>query len=336
MDYVKETLTAWPKIGHQFVEIDEPKLLSIAAKKAVANKLHLPHWSDKGVLPQNAAAFASHVFFHNVVNFCYTDPGGKEKETFTVEYGRRTFKGAMAMAVCFYRAFGEKKLTAKDIWRNIRTEEAFRRFFEGKNRIPLIKERRTLLTESLEVLNAFFDGDPLHVFEAGGFRAFGNNGRPGIVDLLVKHFPLAFGRDTAELDGRRFYFFKRPQLLVLEYHGRVSYKGDGMRPIEDIERLGAICDYELPKSYIADGIFQVRGDLLARIRNRQPLLDGSREEIEMRGATYYAIIKEVEAINLIRTKVGLPPVHVGHLDYQRWTRGQKIPEPHMLVETTNY
>ena len=327
---------AWSKIDRRFVEVDESKLFEIAARKAIANKLHLPRWTEKGVLPQNARAFASHVFFHNAVNFCYTDPEGKERETFTVEYGRRTFYGAMAMAVCFYRSFGEKRLTVQDIWRHVRTEAAFKRFFDGKNRIPLLKERRTLLTESLEVLSAFFDGDPFNVFEAGGFRAFGRNGQPGIVDLLVKHFPLAFGQDTAELDGRRFYFLKRPQLMVLEYHGRVSYKSDGIKPIEDVERLGAICDYELPKSYIADGIFRVRGDLLSRIRNRQPLLAGSREEIEMRGATYYAILKEVEAVNLVRTKIGLPPVHVGHIDYQRWMRGQKISEPHMLVETTNY
>ncbi len=336
MDYRRETLISWEHIPHRFVEIDTDKLLSAVARRATSNKLRLPRWTANGILPLNARAFLTHVFFENAVNFCYTDPSGKTKESFTVRFGRQTLKGAMAMAACFHRAFGEKPIKAGDIIRHIETERSFARFFRGENKIPLIEERRQLLWETATILESFFDGDPFNVFVEGNFSAFGSKEEPGIVDLLMKRFPLAFGSDTAELDGRKFYFLKRPQLMVLEYHGRVSHKSDGLPAISGIERLGAIPDYELPKTFVADGIIQMRRDLAERIRDRKALPAGSREEIEIRAATCWAIYHEIDITNKARASVHLPPIHIGHIDYFRWTRGQQIKTPHMLVATTNY
>lgn len=336
MDYVKETLMSWFTVKHRFVDTDEARIAAVASKNAVARKLRLPHWVENGVFPRDSRAFASEIFFHNAVNFCYTDPSGRENGVFTVRYGRRTFRGSMAMAACFYRAFGEKRIKAGDVARHIRNRKAMERFFDGENRIPMLEERLKLLTETVTVLDAFFDGDPLNVFEEGGFRAFGENGRPGIVDILMRKFPLTFGQDIAEIDGRKLYFLKRPQLLVLEYQGRISFRSEGFREISDIDQIGPICDYELPKTYVEDKAMRLHPDLAEQIRRGQPLAPDSRAVAEIRGGTYWSVIKEVSLINEVRNTVGLPRIHVGHVDHGRHMRGKKLPEPHMLVRTTNF
>ena len=79
-------------------------------------------------------------------------------------------------------------------------------------------------------------------------RAF-NNGK-GLVELLVQNFGSAYAdAQSLRIDGTRYFlsFDKRAQLVAVMLHDR-ALDSNGILPVvEDIDDVGPIADYELPK-----------------------------------------------------------------------------------------
>lgn len=328
------------------LSLNEEKLFADAASRALEN-YELPAWDTNGVHPISNQAFVRHNFWWNTVNFAFSlFDGTNEDGTLRKFIVRRSdgveMSGAFAMASCFYRAFGENKILAQDMRPWVESKEAMERFFEGETKIPLIGERRRLLTEACEILELEFAGDPWNIWEAGKFLSYGTQDSPGIADLLRLRFPQTFGLDStvwATEDGDRhpFYFDKRAHLVTLMYHGRAEKSSGDLPLIGDIHKLGPVPDYELPRSYVEDGIFVYSDGLTGRIKDGVLIESESEEELEIRGATVWAQVMELVVINDERRKRGISPLHIGHVDYYRWLRGRKNKNlNHHLCKTTNY
>lgn len=333
----------WERMPKKYVFVNEKKLIKEAEENAF-RYFPLPEWNDNYIYPISQKSYVSHVFWHSVVNFCYGHPWIRRKDGI-VKFSAKDIEGnlqfgAYAMGACWYRRFGENEILAKDVLRVFTSLSQTKKFFKGNHYMPLIGERRILIIESAYVLNSYFQGDPRNILEEGGYRAFDSGGRKGIVNLLADNFRLTFGSDKNELWEKDmifvFHFYKRAQLFVLEYNSRAVASHGKLKPIEDIEEVGPIADYELPKSYANDGIFSYADSLEKDIELEEPLESGSRAEVEIRAATVWAQLKELEIINNIRRSKGLPLLHIGHLDYYRWLAGRSAKGNHHICLTTNY
>lgn len=343
--YTLEIIRNWKEMPKNSVKINEDKLYAEAEKNA-CNEFILPKWDEPYINPFNHTAFVSHIFWHNVVNFCYGHPYTENKDGTIKKFKARDISGKIhygsyAMAACFYRRFAEYPILYKDILPFIKTFSQMKKFFKGFNSMPMLQKRWMMLTESAIVLDVFFQGDPRNILEEGNYKAFGSREKPGIVDILVDKFRLTFGSDSAviisPLKVFYFYFYKRAQLFILEYNGRAVQSGGALKPIEDINELGPIADYELPRSYNASGIFSYNDYLRDLIQKKEPVFSKSSIEIEIRTATVWAQVKELEMINEIRKKKDLSELNIGHLDYYRWNMGRQLKNiNHRICLTTDY
>lgn len=334
--FTEATVALWEKTKPKFVTVDADRLEEIASKNALGN-FALPSWEEPGILPRDGHAFATHIFWHNAVNFSYTNrlPKDEARATFRKRMGNRTLSGSFAMARCFFAAFGEKPIYADDIIELTDSADRIKKFFSGMNALPLIKERRGNLRRAAFALKKNFGGDPWNIIVEGGWRAFGTKRKPGVVDILIGQFPSVFANDKTRFGNGTAFFYKRAQLFALEYEGRA--RAGGLRPISGMKEMGPIADYELPRSYRHDGIFAYDGGLERSIQKRRPLRPGSRAETEIRIATVWAQVRELEIMNAKRKRRGLKPLHMGHLDQYRWRKGRAVKSmPHHLCFSTNY
>jgi len=105
-------------------------------------------------------------------------------------------------------------------------------------------------------------------------------------------------------------------------------------PIKDIEKLTAFADYQVPKGLCSYGILEYSDALRKRIRNKEILDSGSREELEIRANTIYSIEKLLKEINLLRN--GREAVNAVQMDYHLWKMARKEAKQYHLTVTTAY
>lgn len=342
--YSSTTLESYEALTPNFVWIDGARLIE-HAKKHAAQEFILPRWDTKGVHPENNLAFPSHCFWHLVVNFCYGHPhslkNGKILKFRTRDVYGQIQSGSYAMGACFYRKFGERPILAEDMLPHVESLSKVKNFFKGAVSIPLISERWDILTEAVCRLEEHFDGDPQNILEEGQFSAFGEFGKPGIVDILTKLFPESFGNDKVIIprEGKKdleFYFYKRPQLFALEYYGRAAQSAGELKPIVDIEEVGPIADCELAKALRSKKILIYSSELEETVKALRPIAAGSLRDLEIRAGLTAAIARWRVLVNVFRKEASLPAIHIGHADYFWWELGRKSKENHHLCFTTNY
>lgn len=326
------------------VEVDADRLEDVAREIALS-EFKLPSWNVPLVYPERNEAFVSHCFWMNVINFCYghCEPDGSTDGKIRKFKARgadgKIWKGAVGLQATLYRLFGENIILASDMRKVLGSYSQFKRNFRGvSSLLPLSACRYDLLVEACQTLEQRFYGDPSRILVEGDYHCFyRSDGGSGVVRLLVNCFPYVFGADHTRIPGvGEFHFMKRAQLFAMIYHGRAMSSGGELQPLRDPEDIGPIVDYQLPKGYLADGIFHYGKWLKRKIDKAIPIRENSLAEVEIRAATFWAHAIELEVINIERLRHGLPPIHVGHLDYYRWMRGREAEGNHHLCLTTNY
>lgn len=131
--------------------------------------------------------------------------------------------------------------------------------------------------------------------------------------------------------GQRIYFWKRAQILAMDIHG--AFAGRGLGYFSDLDYPTAFPDYKLPQILNHFGIVEYSPTLEALIKNCCPIYSGSKEEVEIRAATVWA----VEYLKEEMRKYGgcYQPFQ---LDWILWEESQKekMALPHHLTKTTFY
>lgn len=310
-----------------FISVNETKLQELI-ERMKQEELGIPDWAVPNVQPPidcKPAKWIDFTCWINTVNFAFTnfkEPWSK----FTIEHPEGTFwKGAFALEASFLRAHDEGiPVFDAEYMSQISLREVGHIFrpINGKHKIPLIKERLEIFREVGKVLLESYKGSWFNLFLDGNWRAF-NKGY-GIVEQLVANFP--------SFNDRRIYkehlleFNKRAQLLVMMYHGRAVNSGGRMPLIQDIEDIGPIADYEVPKALKFLGVLEYVTDFEAAIKNREVIQPGDQRETENRLAMSYAMKR-------ICDEVG---INMAQADFYIWNMGRESSEPHILVPTTDY
>lgn len=329
--YIKTLEPVWRNLNNVFInEAKLQKLIGAMRKKQEKGELAIPAWAEPNIAPPMDCSLTEWIDFvcwTNTINFAFTNftpPFGK----FSIEYPKGVFwRGALALEASFMRAQKEKfpifnAWHLKDIF--FSDMKHIFRSIDNNHQMPMLMERWKILREVSRVLIERYDGNWLNLFEAADWRAF--NAGNGIVEQLVANFP-SF-KDERAFKGHVLEFHKRAQLLAMVYHGRALHACGEFPPIADIDDIGPICDYEVPKALAFPdvGAIEYSPEMKGMIQRHYIFSPGHPMETENRLATAYVMKRICDESGL----------NMAQADYYFWEMGRKSKEPHILVPTTDY
>jgi len=178
---------------------------------------------------------------------------------------------------------------------------------KGNVIIPLLDERLRILRENGEILARKYTGKFSRVIEIANKDAL------KLLNILTTDFP-SFD-DHAFYDDQKVLFYKRAQLAISDIYR--SFKGQGFGNLKNISQLTAFADYKIPQTLRKLGILKYSPELAAKIDNKIQILPGSKEEIEIRANTIWAI--ELMKREL---KTKIPNITSMDIDSYLWLLGQ--------------
>jgi hypothetical protein len=275
-------------------------------------------------------------FVLDALNFCFWAQGPDPAWRWRIASGGSLHDGYMALAIALRDAArAGVPLWERDWLANV-DEAALSRIFApapGSAPIPLLAERVANLRELGRNLPAGDAGRrPWTTFvERSGGSA------PELVRTVVDTFPsfndvAAWVPPGAAEPAIAVPFLKRAQILASDLWGALTGMPGSPR-LADREQLTAFADYKVPQVMREAGILIYAPTLAGRIRRRDLLAPGSREEIEIRSATIWGC-------ELVRQGLGDGGAHTAaDVDWLLWNAGQTLgadPEPYHRTVTIFY
>lgn len=175
--------------------------------------------------------------------------------------------------------------------------------------IPQLEERARLLREIGKVLERDFKGLALNLVQS----AKGSAER--LVELITAHFP-GF-RDHSIYKGRQIFLYKRAQIFCCDIY--LAFKGKTVGAFTDAGKLTCFADYRLPQLMHHLGIMCYDKELETKILNKEPIVPGSEQELEIRAATVVAVEMMCEQV----AKQGREIFSL-QVDNLLWCRGESL------------
>lgn len=323
----------------RFVKINEAKLWEIILKISKED-LEIPNWRLPVYYPNDDENFVQFLGIVSSINFAFTDFTTKRK--FAIKDWRSEFKsakpwrGAFGMAASLLRAIDQsipildagflKNITLWDM-------EYIFQSISGYS-MPMLKERTEIFQEIGKVLLGKYDGSFYNLFKSADFKAFGAF---GIINQLSDNFPSFRDIGCYQHSSGMLYkldFYKRAQLFVMVYYGRALDSNGRLPLIKDIDDLGAIADYQIPRILEHLGVLEYSPLLKKKILNQEIIKQDSWEELEIRAMTVLVVKRILEESNKLRKN----KINICHLDYKFWDMARKIriKTPHHLTPTIAY
>ncbi len=258
----------------------------------------------------------------NCVNFCYW--AGKGQEKWAIRIDGEMIDGATGIFRALEEALknGAPLLDAHFL-QNINREK-FNEILNGNIEIPLLDERVKCLNEAGEVLLKNFDGSFMKVFEAS------NGDAVELTNLFIKFF--SSFNDYATFEGEKVEFHKRAQLNTDMINYRLAKRGE--KELSNLDKLTAFADYKVPQMLRKFGILEYTPELANKIDSYEEIEERSREEIEIRATTIWAIEEMKEVL-----RPRFPQITARQLDDHLWSLGQtKSPDdkPYHRTKTIFY
>lgn len=301
----------------RYVHVDEAAIAAIAP--GLARRVTPPEWYPKHHFFDGTEKTVNWLLVLDALNFSFWG-----EPRWRVQVGGETLDGYWALAAALSRAVEEGVPITDAEYLATMPFADIQRVLRGENTIPIIERRLENLHEVGDVLLAKYGGSFARAVESCGGSAV------KLVDLLVTNF-LSFD-DVAELDGREVRFYKRAQILVADLHG--AFKGEKWGRFTDLDQLTAFADYKLPQVLRHMGLITYIGSLAEKVDNRFLLPPGSREEVEIRASTIWAV-------ELLRRALARHGTELAayQLDWWLWYEAQSFgpaTRPYHLVRTIYY
>lgn len=246
------------------------------------------------------------LFLEDAVNFCFWPDKGKPKWRVEWPKGNIVDGGWYALKACFERGLAESVPILEAEYLSSISLDDTKKFFRGVYDvdIPLVEKRMENLREAGSVLKEKFGGQFINVLELSGYDTV------KLVNLVMNNFP-SF-RDVSVLDGGQVIFLKRAQIVASD----MSYiLKDGPQKLTNLDALTAFADYKLPQVIRMFGLMNYEKSLAKKVDNSEDIPHDSREEIEIRAATVWAV-------ELLRQKIGT--MTSGEIDNVIWLLSQDI------------
>ncbi len=304
-------VTINPAAIDEFLAHLKPKLTAIAGSYATSLK-HGETLDESVQL----------LFIMSSVNFCFWAAPREKKWSVEWPVGVVSKGGFFSLVSVFRRALATGMPLADAGYLATLpladAEELFRGY-DGTS-IPLFEERVANLREIGRVLALSYEGKAMNLIEEAGFDAV------NLATLLVEEFP-SFA-DIVAHDNGRYMFLKRAQLFVNDLVHLAEFFPEFK--LLNTDQIVTLADYRLPQVLEHFGLISYADDLMQRLKAYDELAPGSREELEIRAATIWAV-------ELVRQQLGVPATTT--VDTAIWLLAQDLREdmkPHHRTRTTAY
>lgn len=246
-----------------------------------------------------------YVLVLDALNFCFW---GDPRWTLATPAG--TLNGYYALAAALRMAIDRGEPLLDPRWLSEIETDVLMRLLGGEHQLPLMTERAENLRELGRAVRDEFGGRPYQLVQSADHDA------AGIAQGIVSVCP-SF-TDVAEYDGEEVRFFKRAQILASDLAGALA----GTAAITGLQYLTAFADYKVPQVLRELGLISYAPSLAARVDNRIELPPGSREEVEIRAATIWA----VESLRAEMSRQGAQ-LRAFEIDWLLWNIGQSLEDP---------
>lgn len=302
------------------LSIDSARISEVANKIA-GNEYALPEPEDampfKG---RNLSESAMWCYLADCLNFCFWPPVGKDKWQVQAPDGKWR-GGYFGLIQALKKGIDQNRSWLDPIFLRAVKLEDVSRLLAGKGELQLLEERKIAINEL--GLGLKDQGSALNFIEEA------KNNVIQFVDSMIKKLP-SF-KDESELNGRKVGFYKRAQILAMDLNLVLSQHG--ITPFNNIERLTAFADYKLPQLFRDEGIFKYCDELKSKIDAGGLIEKDSKEEIEIRGATIFAVESLRNALFHLGISLSSPA-----LDNILWTEAKSRTnmQMHHLTKTIFY
>lgn len=199
---------------------------------------------------------------------CWHEP------TWEIKFQRRKLNGSWGLISDLVKCLinGKLELDCKE-WANMSVEKLASILNEDGIAIPLLEERLNNVREIGNVLLEKFDGKVLNLVKTASGDAL------KLLDLIIENFP-SFA-DSSIYKGKEVFFWKRAQVLVSDICNNFDFK--------NIDQLTACADYKIPMVLRKFHILDYSKELAEKVDQKNLLLRGSVEEVEIRATTIWAV-----------------------------------------------
>lgn len=287
------------------VSINRDRIKELA-RKIKENQYTIPPWEHEYHFFDGTIRSVAYLFVLDSINFCFWPPKGKNRWEF--KYQGRWYSGYSALSISLKKAFEEGvPLDDPDFLEALPFRE-FLKILNGSGTLQLMEERHRILNELGMIIKNRFNGDIREIIQPAEGKTL------VLLDILVEVFP--FFRDSAYYEGKRVHFHKRAQILIADLNG--AFNGKSWGYFKDMDRLSAFADYKLPQVLRHMGILEYSPQLSEMIDSFVLLEPGSREEVEIRANTVWA----VELIKQELMNLGIK-IDSFEIDRLLWYLGQK-------------
>lgn len=295
----------------EFVKINRKKIKELA-EEWKQKKFRIPPWDYDYHFFDNSWRTCEYLFILDSLNFCYWARDPKKK--WRIEYKKgQHLDGYFALAFCLKKAI-EDRMNHLD----------FKKALKGKGKLPFLKKRLKILKENYEILDEKYNGKFVNLIDKC------DNDAAKLVSEVVRNFP-SF-KDEAVYKEKKVYFYKRAQILAGDLYA--SFKGRKWGRLKNLDKLTAFADYKIPQILRDYGILEYKNNLAKKIDSKKRILQGSREEIEIRASQIWAI----EFLKDELEKLGIN-LRSFEIDWILWHQAQKDNfrlKPYHLTKTIYY
>lgn len=314
MNQVLET-TKFVVNNSEHVKINKDKIKDFCI---VFGESHINHWLNESPFDFSKLTEKDKLHFLFVFNSISFSYWGVPK--WNIEYNGENFDGTWGMIACIGKAVENKKKILNANYLKKISKKDLAEILEGNIEIPLFSERLNILMEIGSKLETDFKGDFTNIKRESKEDAL------EMLDLILKHFP-SFN-DFSLYKGKKIYFNKRAQLLIADIYQMFS------KEMKNIDKITACADYKLPMVLRKLGILEYSKELGKKVDNKIEILKDSKEEVEIRANTIWA----VEFIKQELQKK-IPKINSIHINDHLWLLGQiknSKDKPYHLTRTTAY
>lgn len=304
------------------VKINKEKIEELALKWHRAG-LPVAWWDyKKHFQSENEETLALYVILLDSLNFCFwSDQGEKWK----IISGGETYSGYFALSLALKEFFEKHPERATLAYFDRIKYRDFAKILQWGKNLQYLEERWEIARRvSCHILKKY-----------GSAKNFILSADQQLFILIPKiAFELHSFQDHLWLDGQRIYFWKRAQILAMDIYGAFAGSTSrGLGSFKDLDYPTAFPDYKLPQILQHYGILEYSPALETLIKNQCPIYAGSKEELEIRSATVWAVEYLKEAL---KKYGGL--YNSFELDWILWAKSQKetMALPHHLTKTMFY
>jgi hypothetical protein len=254
-----------------------PEALAAFATRLSLQDARIPAWDSDHHFRGRDEETVAYLFVLDTLNFCFWPLEGKPR--WEIEYKGEFFSGYYALALSLKRALEQGTPLDDAEYLATMSIPELQRILQGRGELQLMDCRAENVRELGRVLLESFRGKA-HELVASARRS-----AISLVRILGR--ALSSFRDVGMYDGEEVSFFKRAQLLAADLHGR--FDGRNWGEFHDMEELTAFADYKLPQVLRQVGVLEYDEDLAGKVDRRVLLQAGSREEVEIRANTVWAV-----------------------------------------------